>query len=268
MPQPPQFRLSKLVSMQTPLQKVVPRGPQSGLHWPWLHIDPGGQVSPHFPQFTGLVPRSTHEPLQLVPILHCIAHCPSTQGCPNRHADPHAPQFCGLDVKSTHTSEQSVPEGQVASTGVIRSVMLVSLGPVSSGPPPSIGGRTRYDSASSEERPQPLPVATMTAAAKTPHQRNRSKLAMEAPCANATRPARGRRRADASLLWHTSNPLAGFSSGPQATQAPVEAGFLPGRCAITPARAAARCFAVALSSACSYRLDASRAELLNAVSGR
>jgi hypothetical protein len=183
------------VSVQTPLQNVVPRTPQSGVHWNWLHADPGGHVSPHFPQFVWLDLRSKHDPLQLVvPPGHASAHCPPTHGSPPGQARPHVPQFWGFDVKSTHAPEQNVPLGQVTSMGATWSTMLVSRGPTSGGPPPSSVGWMKYESESSADRPQPLPAATRTTVAKVPHNRNRSKLAMGAPRVAASRPASGRRR--------------------------------------------------------------------------
>jgi len=132
------------VSVQTPLQNVAPRAPQSGVHWNWLHVDPGGHVIPHFPQFVGLDLRSTHAPLQLVvPPPHPSTHCPPKHGSSAGQARPHVPQFCGFDVKSTQAPEQNVPLEQVTSMGAIWSAMLVSSGPTSGRRPPSpVGGMT------------------------------------------------------------------------------------------------------------------------------
>jgi hypothetical protein len=67
------------------------------------------QTSPHEPQLFGSLVRSTHWPLQTVPMHEEDVHAPSTQLSPAGHTSPHAPQFFGSLARSTHWPLQVVP---------------------------------------------------------------------------------------------------------------------------------------------------------------
>ena len=72
-------------------------------------VEPGAQVLPQAPQFSGSVSTSTHEPAQLVSGLgHSLAHLDARHTEVPEHALPQPPQFEGSEVTSTHAAPHRV----------------------------------------------------------------------------------------------------------------------------------------------------------------
>ena len=110
MPQPPQWRLSEVVSRQAPPQEERPAG-QVSWQAPLAQVgDPVGHACAQLPQFCGSVIVSTHVPAQsVVPVGQ--PHLPSMHALPAPHAVPQPPQFSGSDLMSRQAPLQAISGG-------------------------------------------------------------------------------------------------------------------------------------------------------------
>src|SRR5207245_1397048 len=98
-PHAPQSRLSQQVATQPPLHATSPAG-QDFWQVPPAHTSAGGQADLHFPQWSALDCKSTHEPEQAtVPPGH--THAPAAQNEPPVHCTPQPPQSLVLELVST-----------------------------------------------------------------------------------------------------------------------------------------------------------------------
>jgi hypothetical protein len=111
MPQPPQWRLSEVVSTQAPPQEERPAG-QVAWQTPLAQVgDPAGQASAQLPQFCGSVMVFTHWPAQSVlPVGQ--PQVPSMQALPALHTVPQPPQFCGSDLISRQAPLHAISGGE------------------------------------------------------------------------------------------------------------------------------------------------------------